>query len=445
MREELITQYHQLLSADERVCSSLFSSLKAEMGRRRLVYDGRPIGVSLRPHFLERKQYEWLVLAAETVARAHEKAAAAMLSEPSRMNSIGLTDREIKLALIDPGYVSCGVTTRLDAFVHNQDVKFVEYNAENPSSLSDQQGLNQILVAVEAMRSIARQYQLQEFDPVGALISVLRSTFHEWGGHGAPNVAIVDWENLPTADEFVLIKESFTAAGIPSVICSPEQLTYEKQQLRVDGFAVDLVYKRVIIHELLERFDDTHPLIQAYIDRKVCLVNSFRAKLLHKKAVFALLTDEKNAEWFTADERDVIQRTVPWTRRVLAMKTRYRGGEVDLIEYVARHKDSFILKPNDDYGGRGISFGQQLTQAEWDDALAGALADDYVVQERVDLHTEEFPIFSESDWSFEPMFVDTNPFLFNGRVEGAMVRLSDSPVVNVTSGGGETGFYVVES
>ncbi len=38
--------------------------------------------------------------------------------------------------------------------------------------------------------------------------------------------------------------------------------------------------------------------------------------------------------------------------------------------------------------------------------------------------------------------VDTNPFIFRGVVDGAMVRLSDSPIVNVTSGGGETGFFV---
>ena len=42
------------------------------------------------------------------------------------------------------------------------------------------------------------------------------------------------------------------------------------------------------------------------------------------------------------------------------------------------------------------------------------------------------------------MFVDTNPFLFRGKVCGAMVRLSSSPVVNVTAGGGETGFFVLE-
>jgi hypothetical protein len=73
------------------------------------------------------------------------------------------------------------------------------------------------------------------------------------------------------------------------------------------------------------------------------------------------------------------------------------------------------------------------------------LSEDYVVQEAVALHSEEFPIFSDDKWGLQPMFVDTNPFLFRGKVCGAMVRLSSSPVVNVTAGGGETGFFVLES
>jgi len=85
-----------------------------------------------------------------------------------------------------------------------------------------------------------------------------------------------------------------------------------------------------------------------------------------------------------------------------------------------------------------------LSESAWDDALQQALGADYVVQERLELQTEEFPIFNENDWTLQPMFVDTNPFLFRGKAEGAMVRLSDSPIVNVTSGGGETGFFVLE-
>ena len=79
-----------------------------------------------------------------------------------------------------------------------------------------------------------------------------------------------------------------------------------------------------------------------------------------------------------------------------------------------------------------------------DEMIAKALAGDYVVQEVVELSTEEFPVFDDERWALQPMYVDTNPFLFRGRVEGAMVRLSDSPVVNVTSGGGETGFFALE-
>jgi hypothetical protein len=60
------------------------------------------------------------------------------------------------------------------------------------------------------------------------------------------------------------------------------------------------------------------------------------------------------------------------------------------------------------------------------------------------LHEEEFPIFTDTDRML-PMFVDPNPFLFGGNVCSAMVRLSGSPIVTVTSGGGETGLFVIRN
>ena len=140
----------------------------------------------------------------------------------------------------------------------------------------------------------------------------------------------------------------------------------------------------------------------------------------------------------------MIQQCVPWTRRVAERKTAYNGTLVDLIEYIRNNRNDFVLKPNDDYGGHGLFLGYQTTQSEWDEQIATALVGDYVVQEIIELHTEEFPIFGDDRWNLEPMYVDVNPFVFRGKVNGAMVRLSDSPVVNVTSGGGETGFFVIE-
>lgn len=444
MRERLIAKYHKTLTADESLTAEFFAHLKNQMHTRRLLYDGREISAALRPHLLTQTQYNILTDSAQVLATAFETIAAALLREPSRMQAIGLTDREIKLAMVEPKYSTATVTSRLDCFVHGREVRFVEYNAENPSSLMDQTILNEIMLDVGAMRDLAKHYQLRQFYPEKRLLDALMSTYREWGGAGVPNIAILDWDGLPTANEFVLLRDFLTLNGVPTVICAPEQLDYEKGKLRCGAFRIDLVYKRVVINELLARCADSHPLIRAYVAGDVCLVNSFRCKLVHKKAAFGLLTDETHANWFTTREREVIRRTVPWTRRVVQRKTNYRGAKVDLIEHVRTHQSEFVLKPNDDYGGRGISFGENLTASEWESALSDALSGDYVVQEKIKLRKEVFPIFGESDWGLRPMYVDTNPFLFAGRVEGALVRLADSPVVNVTSGGGETGFFVIE-
>ena len=443
MRERLISKYHKTLASDDSLTAEFFAHLKSQMRARRLSYGDREISAALRPHLLTQTQYNILAGAAQVLAAAFEKTAASLLSEPTRMRAVALTDREIKLATIEPKYSRSTVTSRLDAFVHGREVRFVEYNAENPSSLTDQASLNEVLFEVGALQDLAKQYQLRQFSPETYLLDALMSTYREWGGAGVPNIAIVDWEDLPTADEFILLRDFFTLNGVPTIICAPEHLEYEKGKLRYGAFPIDLVYKRVIINELLDRCDDSHPLIRAYVAGNVCLVNSFRCKLVHKKAAFGLLTDETYASWFTAREREVIRRTVPWTRRVAQLKTHHRGAQVDLIEHIRKHRSQFVLKPNDDYGGRGITFGKSSTASEWESALTEALSGDYVVQEKIELRKEVFPIFSDSHWALQPMYVDTNPFLFAGRVEGALVRLADLPVVNVTSGGGETGFLVI--
>ncbi len=444
MREEIIESYHEHLSRDLSLTPELFARLKRGMTATRMLYGDRELGISLRPHLLARSQYDRLVASSQVLASAFTKMGRMALARPELMEKLGLSDRQRSLALVDPGFSALTINSRLDAFVHQAEVKYVEYNAENPSSLTDQAGLNQILFDVPAMQSLAESCRLRQFSPLEGLVDSLLETYREWGGSGAPRIAILDWSNLPTEHEFVLLRNHFVGLGIPTVICNPDELEYTGGRLRKGDFRIDMIYKRIIIHEFLERYDEKHPLIQAYRHGDVCLINPFRCKILHKKAGFELLTDEEAPSWLTKDELEVIRATVPWTRRVTARKTLHGGQTVDLPEFLRRRRSDFVLKPNDDYGGHGIWFGSRMTESEWNEALDQALAGDYVAQELIELRTEVFPIFNEREWTLQPMYVDTNPFLFRGRVEGAMVRLSDSPVVNVTSGGGETGFFVLE-
>jgi hypothetical protein len=444
VREKAITEYHDYLAQDDGLTAELFARLRAAMQANRLLYGQRELGIALRPHLLTREQYELLAYRSRVLAGAFEKIGAALLAEPELMTRVGMSDLEQRLALIEPGYRQATITARLDGFLSGLELKFVEYNAENPSSLPDQAGLNQILFELRALQQLSERYRLRQFTPVASLLQALLATWREWGGSGAPHVAILDWRDLPTEHEFVLLRNYLVSCGVPAIICAPDELEYSGGKLRRGAFRIDLVYKRVIYNEFLARYDETHPLLQAYLNHAVCLINPFRCKLRHKKASFEFLTDGAYSRWFTAEERAVIAQSIPWTRRVRERKTIYRGHEWDLLELLRRQRDEFILKPNDDYGGRGILFGKSVSTAEWETALARALQGDYVAQEALELQTEVFPIFDEHEWKLQPMFVDVNPFLFRGEVEGAMVRLSTSPIVNVTSGGGETGFFVLE-
>jgi hypothetical protein len=444
VRERAIAHYHELLTSDATLAPSVFEKLHDAMRANRLVYSDRPISVALRPHLLERSQFEQLTKMAELIVAALEKIAAMAVQFPALMTRLGLTEAEQNVAVLDPGFTCAAVTSRLDGFIHEERIKFVEYNAENPSSLSDQEGLNRVLFELPAMAALAQRYRLRQFSPVETLLATLLAIYRQWGGKRVPNVAILDWKNLPTANEFVLLQDHFEAHGVRAIICSPDELEYNRGRLRCDDFEIDLVYKRVIIHEFLERYDETHALVRACVNHDVCLVNPFRCKIMHKKASFELLTDESYESWFTSKERAAIARSIPWTRRMIDRRTTFHGRSIELVNFVRLNRARLVLKPNDDYGGHGVYLGSHLDETTWENAIATALLADYVVQEAVELPTEHFPIFNQTDWNFKPMFVDTNPFLFLGKVCGAMVRLSNSPIVNVTSGGGEAGFFVVD-
>ena len=189
-------------------------------------------------------------------------------------------------------------------------------------------------------------------------------------------------------------------------------------------FEIDIFFKRVIIHEFLERFDETHPVFRACTDGAVCMANSFRSKIPHKKASFAILTDERYHRLFDPEQLETIRRHVPWTRNVKYGDSTYAGEDVDLLEFIRAERHRFVLKPNDEYGGKGIHFGWESSESEWDDAIEEALEAHYVVQERVAVEKTQIPVFSDGEARIASLTVDFDPFLFRGNVEGGMVRLA---------------------
>jgi len=151
-----------------------------------------------------------------------------------------------------------------------------------------------------------------------------------------------------------MFQRYFESRGVPTVICAPDDLTYSRGTLRARGKAINLVYRRVLTSEVLAKDDVSRPLVRAYLEGAVTVVNSFRAKLLHKKMSLALLSDDRYAALYTVPQRAAIAKHIPWTRKIREGHTTYAGKVVDLGDFVIAHRDRLVLKPKDEYGCKGV-------------------------------------------------------------------------------------------
>ncbi|HYV24930.1 MAG TPA: hypothetical protein VE969_06800 [Pyrinomonadaceae bacterium] len=444
MLDQLVRALDDRILSDPTLDKSQFEKLIALQRELGLVYGDRPTCPFLRPHIISRTEYDTVARAASIIASAVERLVNHALLDDELLGAFGLTARETQMARIDPGYSRLCVSSRLDAYVSGSDFKFFEYNAETPAGVGDQMQLEKVLFGLAHMHEFLSERKHWRPEPHARLLSALLDAYRDWGGEAErPRIAIVDWKGVSTESEFRILQDYFLAQGCETIIADPGELSFDGSRLRVGGFAIDIVYKRVVIHEFLERCDDNHPLARAYEQRRICMVNSFRTKVGHKKNVFAILSDAAYEYLFTPEEIAVFHRHIPWTRRVAGGQTTFAGSAHDLLDLIRRERDRFVLKPNDDYGGHGVFLGWETSPDDWEGAIALALARPYVVQERVSMTKHSITSFSDRVHA-EEVFIDFNPFLFNNEVEGALIRLSSSSLLNVTSGGGQTALLVLE-
>ena len=442
--EDRINNLDRSIIEDTSLGPALFAELQAAQRKLGLLQGDRATCPFLRPYILPRHQYDSVKRAAETLATACEKVAIAALNDPSLLSVLRLTHAEEEAARIEPGYARLCVSSRLDGHVNANGFQFLEYNAETPAGVGDQMQLENILFRLTTLKDFlgANSHWLPQ--PHEALLKSLLAAYREWGGEeDQPHIAIIDWEGVPTRSEFRILKDYFVARGYPVVIADPHDLEYNGDRLTAAGFPIDIVYKRVVIHEFLNKFGLDHPLVHAYRQGRVCMANSFRTKLAHKKSTFAVLRNPAYASLFDSTELEMIEKHIPWTSNVRPSRTIFHGSEFDLETLILKEQEQFVLKPNDEYGGHGVVLGWETSRENWREAVQAALGKPYVVQERVVLEKTNIPAYSDRVY-LDELFVDFNPFLFQNEVEGALIRLSSNSLLNVTSGGGQTALLVLE-
>jgi hypothetical protein len=408
----------------------------------------------MRPVFLSPQDEERVRRVAETIAAIAERITAAALETVSLFEQFHLRPEEERLVRLNGGYARASAASRLDAFLLPESLQFTEYNGESPAGPGYTESLADIFRGLPLMEDFKKRFEVHSYPLSAKLLDALITTYVDWGGKTKrPQMAIVDWKEVPTWSEFEILKEKFERMGIPVELADPREVEFDGKHLIVNGKKVELLYRRVLMNDIVAKPKECQAIVDAYASGKVCVANNFRCKIPHVKAFFAVLTDEKNAHYFSSEEREMVQRHVPWTRVVSDVKTEHEGEPIELLEYIRKNQKHLVMKPSDEYGGKGVTLGWEVEKKEWEiaieDALPGGKAAKaqgcWIVQERIPMRRGSFPYIGKGNKvEFKNMLVDFAPYLFRGRVAGYLTRLSSTSLANVTSGGGQIPSFRVE-
>jgi glutathionylspermidine synthase len=440
-----IDDLHEFLAGNPQLAADSQEMLYRLSVERHLVFRDEPFSRYLRPHMITPGQHAVIKDVVETLASAFVKLRRATLHNENLLSQLDLTPEERRLVMVDPGFEEPSTSARLDSFWSERDWRFVEMNAESPAAIAYEDVLAEVFLELPAMTQWAeeRGYRWRPLFARDRFMQAIEEAWSEFrsnrgAGFGErPNIAIVDWEDVATGSEFVLFKEYFEKRGLNVLIVDPHKLEFSNGRLRAGDFVVDIYYKRVLTSELLQKPEAAEATLKAYEAGSICVINSFRAKILHKKMSLTLLHDDANAHLFDAHELDVIRRHIPWTRKVVEGYTTFNGEKVDLVPFIAEHREQLVLKPNDEYGGKGVTIGWASDDAEWQRALKEALESSFVVQWAVQLDQEAYPYYDqEHGLSFRDLTADLDPFVFGTQTQGILTRLSAAALLNVTAGTG---------
>ena len=438
---DLNESYLEHLQKSGELASEQLASLKSFLTRKQCTFKGEPMPTLLKPNFVSERQSEILIHAVETMSRALNKFILLYMENEQVRNIMKFSDREYELFSIDPGYSKPLVISRLDAFLQDHSLKFLEFNCDSPA------GIAYADVLEDGFRELFKVYPFLENWEIGftrrqdLLLSSLLECYREFKAKSEslpdrPVIAIVDWDDVSTYSEFGLHEKHFRENGYETLICSPMKFSIKDGKAYARDREVHLIYRRVITRELLNRWEEVNDFVQSIKDGLVCCCNSFRSYIVGNKKVLSVITDPRFQTIYSDDELDLIRKTIPWTKILADTEVLFGEREVRLREFTRYHKDLLVLKPANMYGGKDVYLGQETEQKVWENILEEHIGDEsWVVQLYIDIPRDLFPEIDRPA-TIKEKYVNINPFALLNQYSGTITRVSDSPVINVSAGGG---------
>ncbi len=423
---EISRDYINLIKSNPEAYIEDYRKIQDQVGNSTAIYKGQPVPFLYNPMFFSKEDLENFSDIGEAIIRIGNIVMGEYINNPEFRKKFKYSKDLEELILTDSGYDINYPIGRFDIFYKDKDnFKFCELNTDGSSAMNEDNTLARILLESKACKDFSDFYELEYFELIDSWVEKSLEIYKTWNGKDKidkPNIAILDFMESATSVEFQLFKESFERSGYRAIIADPVDLEFRDGKLYRGDYRIDMVYRRIVTFEAIERLDEIKDFIAAYKAGAFCSIGSFKSQLIHNKIIFKILHDEDSLNLLTKEDQDFVKNHIPYTREFI-------GGD-EVFNHVVENKDKYIMKPLDLNASRGVYVGRDLSQEEWESRLRDSFNSDYIYQEFVLPYRREFVVIEDDKIEVEDFGSIIGLFMYKERLEGLYTRIGKENIIS---------------
>lgn len=425
--QALNQEYARLASADPERLAREFDEITEFMKASSAIHHGEYVRTCYQPKLFTEAVFASFADDIRVLYGILGKVMRAYYRDPAYRALFGFDALAEELILRADPEVSLLPMARID-FFYNEETgayKYCEFNTDGTSAMNEDRELNRAQQLSTAHGIFCGRHRTRTCELfhswVDTLCRVYRRARHT---DETPYVAIVDFLDCGTVNEFEVFQGYFVEDGVPAEVCDMRALRYDAAQKCLygpGGHKIDAIYRRAVTSDVLERHTECEALLAAVRDDAVLLVGDFHTQLVHNKTIFRILHAPQTLAMFTPAEQAFVQAHVPLTKTF---------AESDVPRVLA-HKDDWILKPLDSYASRGVHAGVESTQEEWEQIVQATPRTGYLLQEFYRPYvTENYGIGLDGKFGKNRYYNLTGVYVYDGVAQGIYSRVSLSPIIS---------------
>lgn len=407
-----------------------FLDVKEKVSTSKAIYKGAPVPYLYIPKVYDAEDIKSFEYALNGIMDICDKTISLYESLPEVRALFAFDSKLEELILLPSGYERTVPMGRFDVFYYSPgNFKFCELNADGASAMNEEKELNAIISKNKVVQEYSNAYTFRSFELFDSWVKEVGHIYADFLNHQEnvldtsekTVVAIVDFIDKSSPIEFEVFKSAFEAAGYQAMIADPREISCVNGRMVYQGVEIDVVYRRLVTKDLMDRYDEIPGFIEGLKACKTCVIGSVKTQVIHTKRFFEMLYHPSIRKHFSKQQINFIDAHVPMTMPLVDF------GPNDV--YIS-NKDNFIIKPVDYYASKGVIAGSDLSMEEWEQTLTEKVQDDYIIQVYCPVSISGNVLYNGTALQKKSFRTITGLFVYNGKFSGVYVRAGLNAIIS---------------